>query len=497
VRSRGCHLSSAGHLEERHEGARARCRCARARSARTPQQHTSGRVRAVCAQSDYSAHCATSFLPAYDAAYRSLQGSLGRFLDASKHAINSPKQRFLYMLGSFWFVCGLILFVAATIAPPHSLTHSGTSIFRARLLRLAAIPFLFQGALQLGSASRGFCLRVGSRGRTQLRSWELAHATAETQAWWINVVSDPPRGVLDTDVDDVGDGSPRTARDLEAAISPDTAASAVRHAARERARLLAELEQISPFAQPGTVEMSSLERPHGSHSPLASPTSPRSPRSPLSPPPTSGALLPSPSSASVRGRPGQPIAIEVGPARRNTLDIASIKHFSYGSAIDSIDGEVYRPEPMPTKTGLVHDYPPTPDAYTAPPTRRPRTRSSNGYRTPPVFGPERVVLDPRVQAMHLRIWREIFGTAIIIGLVSCPVSSQSTHAHRTPIGFHRPRLLDSCYARCLTWRTASSFIFVLPHLPSCRSLSLSLTVRLASLAHSTCAYDTIIYYRCA
>ena len=54
-----------------------------------------------------------------------------------------------------------------------------------------------------------------------------------------------------------------------------------------------------------------------------------------------------------------------------------------------------------------------------PPPVVPLHAARNGFNRPPVFGPDKVVLDPRIKALHRQVVREVF----LVGFVSAVVSS--------------------------------------------------------------------------
>lgn len=58
----------------------------------------------------------------------------------------------------------------------------------------------------------------------------------------------------------------------------------------------------------------------------------------------------------------------------------------------------------------VHDFPP--------PMKAPTSPARNGFLRPPIFGPERVVLDPRIKALHKQVLLSIFYVGFCVSVVS-------------------------------------------------------------------------------
>jgi hypothetical protein len=52
------------------------------------------------------------------------------------------------------------------------------------------------------------------------------------------------------------------------------------------------------------------------------------------------------------------------------------------------------------------------------PTQAPLSPTRNGFARPPVFGPERVVIDEQIKAVHKKIVNEILRTGFVVALVS-------------------------------------------------------------------------------
>jgi hypothetical protein len=77
-----------------------------------------------------------------------------------------------------------------------------------------------------------------------------------------------------------------------------------------------------------------------------------------------------------------------------------------------------------TETRLAHGS--SPRRWSSQSFRVPIYRSRNGFLRPPVFGPDKVIVDPRIKAVHRQVMNEI----IIVGLLSAAVRPFSLpHLH--------------------------------------------------------------------
>jgi len=84
------------------------------------------------------------------------------------------------------------------------------------------------------------------------------------------------------------------------------------------------------------------------------------------------------------------------------------------SSAGSVDGSSARPPPIPSRPSSVK-------LFVAPriprlrirtpvmvaPSKRVESDVEDGYKRPPIFGPEKVVLDPRIQALHRQVMRDM------------------------------------------------------------------------------------------
>ncbi|WWC97083.1 hypothetical protein V866_003960 [Kwoniella sp. B9012] len=107
------------------------------------------------------------FLPLYEEIYHTVETqSLPHFLQHARSNINRPKQVFWYMVGAADFAVGAVIYLLLTLLlPAHPFGH--------RAWRLFSIVFVAFGVMQAYSAYRGFCSQVWGRSHRQVRPWEM------------------------------------------------------------------------------------------------------------------------------------------------------------------------------------------------------------------------------------------------------------------------------------------------------------------------------------
>ncbi|CAL1700094.1 unnamed protein product [Somion occarium] len=124
------------------------------------------------------------FLPIYEQAYDTLAAvSLPHFLTLSATNVNRPKAFFWLSVGTLNLTIALLISLATILSiDDYTLRKRVTGgwdsggesrLAKARAWRLFAVPFATLGGMQFYSAYKGFCSDVWGRGRTQLRPWEL------------------------------------------------------------------------------------------------------------------------------------------------------------------------------------------------------------------------------------------------------------------------------------------------------------------------------------
>ncbi|KAG8960118.1 hypothetical protein FRC03_007051 [Tulasnella sp. 419] len=110
------------------------------------------------------------FLPVYRQIYEQLEMSVQNFLTAASANVNLPKQLYWYAVGLFNIILSIIM-ASLIIALVHT-SKSNPNIY-ARAWRLFSVPFGGLGGMQFYSGYRGFCSQVYGRSSIQLKAWEL------------------------------------------------------------------------------------------------------------------------------------------------------------------------------------------------------------------------------------------------------------------------------------------------------------------------------------
>jgi hypothetical protein len=336
------------------------------------------------------------FAPAYDAALATLRAALPRFLAQSVITTNRPKQLFWFALAAVWLSLGLLVFLAALLGPSHGPVHM--SEWSIRGIRLVALPLVFYGSSVAIMASKGSCAKVMKRGHMQLRPWELEAASEDTRTWWAGLT-----GVADT-IPDEEETSPEelaeegivgvTTHESSNDVPVPLTLRARRQARRVRHHLLADL-----FA----LELPSLLKPKSS---LTTPVPPVMisfmqsttvvvddslyPTSPVG-------NLPLPSPKALAGRFPGPVGVGL-PGLTSWSDDITL-------ADKGSTGEYAKVTPPPSPYLSVR----------VPPSKR---LGAFMQRSPTVFGPEKVVLDPRILAAHKRIKMHTTLCAVCCAFVS-------------------------------------------------------------------------------
>ncbi|KAK7696139.1 hypothetical protein QCA50_000789 [Cerrena zonata] len=124
------------------------------------------------------------FLPIYEQAYDTLSTvSLPHFLKLSSTNVNPPKAMFWLRVGMLNLTIALVVSIATILSIDDYTLRKKVSggwnsggesrLAKARAWRLFAVPCATLGGMQFWSAYKGFCSDVWGRGRTQLRPWEL------------------------------------------------------------------------------------------------------------------------------------------------------------------------------------------------------------------------------------------------------------------------------------------------------------------------------------
>jgi hypothetical protein len=388
------------------------------------------------------------FLPAYEAVFYQLQtNSLPRFLTAASAVTCRPNQLGYVIWGSSWTVITLILFAATVACSPWD-------DFRSRAYRLVTVLPACIGVSFVYAAYRGYCLNIsGRRGRMQLRSWELEAAGAATTEWWgsftaPHVVASEYKDEVERKTEDVenSDTEDRNADSgsmvetlKDGAVLPTRLAKlAARQARKRREAMLVDVSIIAPFASDTIVHDAPASTRHRSNA----------------------------------GRRPSPQPVRISFTRRTVTS----EDRSIHSIIDHKDPDGF----------YNTDIDVGPNVGSVPSDRRSRRSDSSALQprhsslpAPPVYGPEKVVLDPRVMALHRR---ELYMILAVIAATFVVSPHSPKFLIKLLIIILRSRLL-------FAWSFQSSANTLMPDV----ALECLLLLRFAcsSLALSCCVFFTV------
>jgi hypothetical protein len=327
------------------------------------------------------------FLPAYEAIFYDLQTcSLPRFLTAVSAVTCRPNQIGYITAGTMCCVVSIVVFVVTMMFAPWD-------DFRARALRLAAVFPFATGTSTIYAGWHGYCMNIhGRRKGIQLRPWELEVAGKVTDEWWGNFSS--PLIVPTHDLDEVEEKmldaengnavagpSHTTGQGQEGAVLPaNLARIAARDAQQRREAMLVDVSAIAPWAENGDIVG------QGSAS--------------------------TPSRSAGNGRTASD-PVRVTLTHHNTKsddrDVSSINKdtLDYDAAI-SMSTAPSRLDFGQSNSTL---------------SRRTRSRSRDtrsSLPSIPVYGPEKVVLDPRIVAVHNQVFKKVCLFTLGAYIVSLP-----------------------------------------------------------------------------
>jgi hypothetical protein len=332
------------------------------------------------------------FLPAYEAIFHTLQTvSLPRFLVQASAVTNRPKQLFWYAQGTLWILLGLLAFAL-------SLAFAHWGHFRARALRLVAVLPITNGVMMIYTGLNGFCIKIAGRQRVQLRAWELEHADSSTHEWWAGIGS-VPEVREDGDSDDeyekmddaeAGHSAIQLAQPSElggsksSILSGSLATVAARRARKRQEAMLSDVAVIAPFA-------SRLSSNLGKQAPPVTITFTRT--------------------TTVAGVADIETAPDTDLDMKNT-DVLHVLPPIKGTIDDDATASA-----APSEASISQHHLPR-LASERSVTGRSRRNSRNGFRPPAVFGPEKVVLDPRILAVHQQVKKRLLMSGLITIVVS-------------------------------------------------------------------------------
>ncbi|OJT11380.1 hypothetical protein TRAPUB_12107 [Trametes pubescens] len=305
------------------------------------------------------------FLSVYESVVEALESfSLPRFLEHASTNINSPKQ-------IFWYSVGIVdMLLAATVAVLLvALLPSGMGEASRRAWRLITVPLFSLGSMQAYSAWRGFCSEVWGRGNTQLRTWELeatGHEGTASSPWSSLASTSAPASpvrenkiVLSSVCEDEREGC------SSHQASPSTSAPASPH-----------YKTFAPDAHDDTATIPGLDT-HSLHGRLGRKL--HTFGKDADDEPQSGHAYVT--SVDVR-------LSQAGSGESDAEPAQPLDPWGWESSSRGGTGDVQR--------GW------EPDAKAS---RRRSAREE--YRRPPVFGPERPVLDPHIRAVHKAVMRDM------------------------------------------------------------------------------------------
>ena len=94
-------------------------------------------------------------------------------------------------------------------------------------------------------------------------------------------------------------------------------------------------------------------------------------------------------------------------------DVSVDDHTSYAGSEPDLDPMTFPPPSLASTSSLA--------PHSRPPLKRPSvvptSAARNGFNRPPVFGPDKVVQDPRIQALHRQVMNEV----VLVGFLSAMV----------------------------------------------------------------------------
>ncbi|KAG8905270.1 hypothetical protein FRB99_000340 [Tulasnella sp. 403] len=334
------------------------------------------------------------FAKAYKKTYDQLELSLQNFLDTQSANINFPKQIYWYCVGTtitcLSLAIAIIMIRLLPVINPHP-PHNCRPFLRGA--RLASVPFATMGAMQLYSAWRGFCSEVFGRGHTQLKAWEMEDPAeagvemrkrkerADDAAPWMR---GPPAVRLE-DSDHSSNGSHRRREKDVEDRPPTTPTRSTKKPPVDDLDLIAPFEFSNSRSEAIPLDTLSSPIPSTSYANQARPIA------------LDETLL----SDSPPSSPETRTQKTSNPPIRVTLDASPAVQESGATAT----------RPVPTH-----------EIVLVKPRRR---KAEDGYARPPVFGPERVILDERIKRYHAALlldmiwfgfWYTVAFTAIVISV---------------------------------------------------------------------------------
>jgi hypothetical protein len=268
-----------------------------------------------------------------------------------------------------------LLITAAVFAATY--VFSPWDDFRARAFRLISVFPFVTGTGFIYAAWRGYCINIsGRKKRMQLRSWELEAAGKSSSEWWGSFVAPPLvqqyKDEEEEKVEDAEEGNADSGSTPDGALPARLARIAARQARKRREAMLVDVSAPAPFTGDSIIRHDAVT------------------------------TMP-----------------ELGKAGRLGPRPVMIS-FTQHTVVTEDDTQSIRDHKDVDGFRTYDD-----DASTTPSERRPRRSSSTTRRSiqsslpsTPVYGPEKVVLDPRIVAVHLREMHKVFIFCFGIVIVS-------------------------------------------------------------------------------
>ncbi|KAI0371608.1 hypothetical protein BV20DRAFT_965345 [Pilatotrama ljubarskyi] len=313
-----------------------------------------------------------AFLSAYEAVVEALETySMPRFLAYASANINRPKQIYWYSLGFLDMLLSVALAVLLIVLMPSWMSEASR-----RAWRLTAVPLFSLGSMQAYSAWRGFCSEVWGRGNTQLREWELERSDPElASATWASIVpSDAkpsPRPHVQENVialpsvfeDDEREGRLSREHPSRASMASVRSQASANDSCDDRGAHL-NLDRDVALQRPREYSGNDIEKQDELRFECADDASP-------------SAVV-----DTTQCKPAVPehekAAASFDPWGWEKAQVTQQKSWEQGTT-----------------------------RYTA------RTTAKAEYRRPPVFGPERPVLDPRIREVHRAVMRDMLAFGFV------------------------------------------------------------------------------------
>ncbi|KZT36672.1 hypothetical protein SISSUDRAFT_1049503 [Sistotremastrum suecicum HHB10207 ss-3] len=340
------------------------------------------------------------FQPAYEAIYDIVEHhSVPAFLLHASANINLPKQIFWYWIGTLHIIMSILIALSLILmieVPPQT----------KRAYRLFAVPFTWMGSMQFYSATRGFCTQVFGRDAVQLRSWEIQEVDEEAAEYWSKVkgndrvqtaLAQHPPGLVSKP------GKPNMA------MLPLTES--------EKPKLIA-LDQLKPDVHRTTTSTSASTQGGNSSKFTTRSATSTSPLEEWGVEDTLNIDDPRSFTSAVTSN-AKPAESDAGGATLPKL------RYNWDDPWDSPEEEQPEYQDRPSSNGR--------SRKTMGEAVIDIRETRNGYRRPPIFGPEKVVRDPRIMALHKSILRQIllvgFAWTVLFTAVIMAVPS-AHHLHR-------------------------------------------------------------------